>query len=757
MKKRSKVLRLCAMALAGMLVLSCCDGKEGQQKVEEYAEKLTQSISLEEIDLDSLDLSGGVWKDNSLDLYSATANYELKRSYPEGARVGGGTAVLVGNSCAYYLKKHLFEEYTQCWDEISYVDKEGNRVSNCIEINEQVWAMGAVAGSDDCLLEKMYWKEDNSIEHHIIVADKEMKSKQDIHLEFLDGEDYIILSKMMMDAVGNLHFVYNDEEKRYIITDSTGVVLYDAPLQGTVENLFLMADGRVAIKTEELQQGGTVTRYTFQYYDSTTQKMVKLAEVDAKYDALIMNVICPDETTVLFANKRGVFRGSPNNIEGATLLYEWQKHGLLVTDVWDLQYLEGDRISLICEDSGKLYYLNLEPTKEEVPIQKITLAIPSFRQADYQKVVVAFNKQYPAYSIELKTDYDQTALLTELMAGKGPVLIDTSVTGFEEQKELWLPLDKVLEKLKLTDELLLPAMEYGNIDGQLYGIVRDFSIMTVVTVGDEARNWDLDQLEKEILENSKLEALTDSISCTDGWGFMASFLLGSLEDSYFIDPQTGETRFKEPQVREVLEKIKKYYSGAERYEAGKLLEEGKVLCNPVSISRPEQLALYRMYYGEKLQYSGYPTRNGGKHFLLSSQPITIRKNASKEEITAACLFFKMLLSYEVQAETITNDMMSLSVRKDVLEEHLAAVNQDTYAYAYTIPVELFQLGDGVDHEKDKETFYHLLENASPRKGLPQELGNIFAEELTRYLDGKISVDMVLEHLANRVQLYLDEN
>lgn len=756
MRKRTKRLRMFAMALAGMLVLSSCGSKEVQQKVEEATEKLPQLVSLEEIDLKSLDLSMGTWKDNSLDQYSATCNYELKRSYPEDAIMGGGTASFVGNTGAYHFKKHLFEEYEKCWDEIVYVDQEGNSVSNHIEIGEQVWTVGAIAGSDDCLVEKITLQEGSDyIEHHVMVVDKGMKLKQDIHLSFLDGEALVVLSEMMMDADGNLHFVSHEEGNHYIITDSAGEIINDYRLQEGWENLYLMADGRVAIKTEALIEDGTATRYTFQYYDSTSQSMVKLAEVNAEYNASILNMICPDESTVVFANKRGIFQGSPENIEGATCLYSWEKHGLFVSRVNDLQCPEEGRISLVCSEGEKEYYLNLRPTTEEVPVQMITFAVSGHKRSLYEKAVAAFNKKYPAYQIVLKSDYEQTALLTKLMAGDGPVLIDTTLTGFDTQKELWLSMDIILDKLELTDEVVLPAMELGRIDGQLYGVVDDFYIDTVVTVGDEPGNWNYETLTKEILENQKLEALTDNVSCPEAWTFMARFLLHELEDNYFIDRDTKTTNFKEPQTRELLEAIKKYYSTSKSYKMGELLEEGGVLCNQVYIMRPEQLALYRMYYGEKLQYSGYPTKDGGKHYLVGNQPITIRRNASKEEVIGACLFLQTLLSYEVQAEKIKNDMQNLSVRKDVLEEQLAAVNQDTNAYA--MGIDQTRLGNSVDHAKDKETFYYLLENATPKKSLPRELLNIIADELCRYVDGEIDVDMALEHLENRVQLYLDEN
>ncbi len=754
--KRKAGIKVFIIEMILLCLLLCGCKQEKVSKDDQLTKDINGIQTIDDVNLtDIVENLNMDWKDNSLDLYSATNNYELKISSPPDALNGGGASLFIGNSCGFYFKKHLFEDYEQNWDEISYVTSGGLSVLNPIENNTQVWSMGTVVGTDDCLMETIIWQEEGDyVKHHVIVVDKEMKQKQDIHLAFLDGEEYVILSEMMMDTNGNLHFVYEDDVKHYIITDSLGLILNDYQLQGNREHLFVTADGRVTIKTEELLEKGTITRYRFQYYDSVSQKMVGLTEFEVEYGLFIKEAICLDASTVLFADDRGIFRCSPQNVQGATILYKWENHGLSVSEIWDMQCLEGDRISLICKDSNKMYYLNLESTDEEIPIQKIVFAVPSYRKAAYEKAAVMFNKKYPAYHIELKTDYEQTVLLTELMAGKGPVLIDTHLIGFENQKELWLPLDKILEKLELADQLLLPAMELGNIDGQLYGIVRDFSIGTVITSGDKARNWKYEELTKEMLENQILKAPTDSISCDGGWEFVSEFLIHGLEDNYFIDIETGTTHFKKPQMKEMLETIKEYYGGKENYKPGQLLDEGKVLCNPVSISRPEQLALYRMYYGEKLQYSGYPTKNGGKHFLSSSQPITIRKNASKEEITLACLFFQMLLSYDVQAEAITNDRLSFSVRKDVLEKQLAAVNEDTYASAPGI--EQIQLGDGVDNTKDRETFYYLLDNAMPQKYLPKELNGIFMEELNQYFNGEMTVDMVLEHLENRVQLYLEE-
>ena len=50
----------------------------------------------------------------------------------------------------------------------------------------------------------------------------------------------------------------------------------------------------------------------------------------------------------------------------------------------------------------------------------------------------------------------------------------------------------------------------------------------------------------------------------------------------------------------------------------------------------------------------------------------------------------------------------------------------------------------------------LIDKAMPVKYLPGELDDIIDEELDLYLAGSITMDMLLDHLENRVELYLGE-
>ena len=124
-------------------------------------------------------------------------------------------------------------------------------------------------------------------------------------------------------------------------------------------------------------------------------------------------------------------------------------------------------------------------------------------------MVVEFNKRYPRYHVELKSDYDETALLTELTAGKGPVLIDTLLTGFEEQEQQWEPLDAIMEQLGITEELLPSVLDMGRIHGALYGVVTDFRLRTLITGDSTLKDWDYDAFLQCVEGKPDLEAIFD--------------------------------------------------------------------------------------------------------------------------------------------------------------------------------------------------------------------------------------------------------
>ena len=344
--------------------------------------------------------------------------------------------------------------------------------------------------------------------------------------------------------------------------------------------------------------------------------------------------------------------------------------------------------------------------------------------------------------------------MTELIAGKGPVLIDTFLTGFEEQKKLWQPLDEVMEQLGILEELHAPAVNMGRIDGTLYGVVPDFELSTVVTGRQDLKDWDYETFLQCVEEASGLEAMFNGYGGDYGTYFITNFISHGLEDNYLMDAETATTYFDTDEFRQVLELAKRYCVMEEAVSPGISMLEGKVFCNEVRVMKPEQLAMYRGIYGQDANYIGYPAKDGAAHFLVGREPLAVRVTATKEEKEMQLIAVNYILSHDVLLEAAKDDNYHLSVRKDVLEEQINRVNENTNVYVSGF--DQFRVGDLLNKELDAQKLYELLEASRPEKYFPKELRNILSEELGQYFAGEITEEMVISHLESRVGLYLEE-
>lgn len=730
-----------------VLQLCGCGADEGSEGTEDWQELDISAIS---------DLDG---RDNSLDAYSLTVNVPLQAENPEGAIEGGGSKIFLGHSRAYYFKKHLFdiERIEECWDELAFVTAEGEKDSVSFDRENQLWDVGSVAGSDHYVaFDYEVQESDEKYRYFLVERDENNEALREFPLDFLNVSDFsevlTSISDFAVDSSGVVHLVRQmGEERQYLLVSPEGEILAEyIPENGDIGKLVPMYDGRVAFwVVTERSDGNQSLRMTLQYMDREAGKPVLLAAPEQ--DFLCFTLF--DGKNLFYADQTGVYRSdlSGNDPEP---LYLWVNHGITVFGIPAMQADEEGRIALIYEGAQHYNYLCLEPTTEEVDIREITMAVSSEKMSLYQPIVTMFNRQYPSCHIELRSDYDNTALLTELIAGKGPVLIDTTLTGFEEQEKLWEPLDTVMEQMGITEELHPSALELGKIDGTLYGIVTDFSLCTLVTGDPDLKDWDYDAFLQCVEDRPDLEAIFNLYGGDYGTYFITNFISHGIDDNYLLDAASGTMNFDSRGFRRALELAKKYCVREEAVSPGRSLLEGKVLCNELTISKPETLALYRVCYGEDANYIGYPAKDGAVHFAEGGGPLSIRRTASGEEKGIAAAFIRLCLSYEGQLQAEKDPNFDLSVRKDVLEEQIAAMNENTMVSAAGFGE--IKLGDDLNIELDRKTLLDLIDKARPKKYFPVELRNILFEELEQYFAGAVTEDVVIDNLESRVGLYLGE-
>ncbi len=714
------------------------------------------------------------WRDNTLDDYTAVMHLPLIPRQEEGEQ-GGGMQYALGSTCGVLLKKHLGASVKEAWDELKMVTGQGEEDSVRLAFRQddhnQAWGIGSMVGSDHfMMLGREYVASENEKEggakYYFFEIDEAQQVVRTTPLDFLPGDGRETPDRIMTDQSGNIHFttgylggapVSDQAENYYELVSPEGALVAKFDYTGVTMRLVSLYDGRVALWSQPADAEGRNICSRLECMDPATGEMELLAEFGenapkALWEADNCYYTLWDENTLLYADNAGLhFADLSGNITED--VYIWGNHGILFSEMVEIQIREDGGINLIYLDYSKSgNFLCLEPTQEKKEIQRIVFAVPPAMRNVYYPSVAEFNKRYPAYHIELKTDYDKTALLTELTAGRGPVLVDTMLTGFESHKRLWMPLEGLFAGESWEDILIPRAMELGEIDGTLYGVVSCFGLKTVVIPKEEPTDWDYKTFLDTIEADSSIEAICNGDNSV--WFFMASFLIHGLEDNYLLDNGSGTTYFDSTEFRRALRLGRTYCAETGYVEAGTPMLEGKVFCNIINVTRPELIDLYRLCYGENANYIGFPSGDGSAHYIYGQDPLVVRSTATEEEKRVAGTFFRMLLSKDGQMESTKDSNFWLSVRKDVLEEQINQVNENsmpgTYGFAF------ITLGDDYDREYDARFLYDMLEKARPLKYFPRELNVILMEELEAYAAGTITEDLLIQRLTGRVELYLAE-
>lgn len=749
--------------LSGALILQLCGCGEVNQETADSSgivekEKIETSVEGdspegEDVFPSRVNLTG---KDNSLDIYSAALNIPLRYTEQDMVRNNGVEMYVMGSTRASVFKKHLLPKPEECWDEIKAVTDQGVETSFFLAFHEgqsnQAWAAGSIAGSDHyIMMAEVEINADGELLYSFFETDQDMQILSSFVVDCLDKNDFEFPQQLQVDAKGNLHMItdrFSDDTCHYYIVAPDGTLLMEGSPQGgfptdIMPNLFFLYDGRVGIRFEE----------QLQFVDPETGETEVLAKIKSDYQSCILW----DDKTLLYADGKGLYRSGLSG-ENPELLYAWSNHGVSVSEIEIMQARENHNIDLIYMDYKGANYLKLIPTTEEVEIQEITLGLSQGSGKKYQTIIAAFNKKYPKYHVKIKSyGYNDTSFLTELIAGKGPVLVDTSLAGFETNAAWWEPLDEVFGQSELEDELIPQVMDVGRINGTLYGIVADFCLGTMVTFVEEPENWDYDTFLGCFDEGDPfLKSNFLPVIGSDGYSFIVSSFFHGLNEKYLYDAESGVTRFDSEEFRKIL-RLASYFMERENQGTLEDVRQGMSLCAEAYICDPGDLACLRIWGGDKLRLIGYPSGEGSRHYIGGAYPIAVRANASEEEKQLAYDFLQFLLSYDAQMEAVSAGASSnyhMSVRKDVLEEQINRMNE--YSETCLIGFPQFVLGDQVDKELDRATLYWLLERAEPKQDMPRELLNIFSEELNDYLSGELTEDMVIEHLENRVGLYLSE-
>ncbi len=759
------------MFMIMLLLFAGCNHKSGVQDLDPVSteNRPTEESVSEQIEILAEIDHGAI--DNTRDAYMATAKASLDIAVNDkknGEMIIGLSTNVICNSRGVRFGKHIYDSYEKSWDEIRMATDSGEEISEKCELpkdeHSDIWSVGALWESDGMLF--FVNGKDRSV---FLQTNKELQIEREIKADCLvNNEDkFEIANICKVDAKEHIHVMakmayYSDGEEnrddpmwRYLVLDQDGNELFEWHDDNlSAPGLHYDVAGNVILQTRTYHETGRIQpedRHFLYEWDETAEKMVALDEFPMTDDNRYWyyNKVSPE--AIMVVNPSGIFL-TEDGIEKE--LYMWGSHGISLSNIEDAQMMPDGRIQVIYISNGKRRYIALKETGDKQDITEVELAVSAHMKQTYQSAANEFNKKFPAYHITVRDDYDEKQLITKLTAREGPVLIDSSILGFEQYKKLWMPLGNLFVQLGIEKELIPNAMKLGEIDGELYGVISNFWIETVITKSVNARHWDYDEFMKLVREKP-IKAISNYQNGDKGMLLFTSLLNHGLEDNYFLDKELGGKSFASKEFYALLELAENYYGeGALGQQDAVLWPEGDTLCHLIDISKPEDLELYKAVYGEELYFAGYPSGQGQGHYLNAMEPLTIRNTAGTKEKAIALTFMKYLLSEEVQIEASRDHNFFLSVRRDVLGKQVQGVERgmEVTKYGYAP----FKIMDDPDTETDEKMLFELIDSSSPRKYFPKELRDIIYGELNEYFEGMITKDALSDHLENRVSLYLNE-
>lgn len=571
---------------------------------------------------------------------------------------------------------------------------------------------------------------------------------------------------IIVDGKGYIHMAgvpLSYDMTDYYVLSSDGEMIATKHFEKSSFMRFItLPDGQIACDSRESagsanEAGVMQYHHKVEWIDTQTGEervLFEYDELDKEGKNRIQAVNVFDDDRLVYADSEGVYF-SDYSFTDSRQIYSWSDQAMSFLDICDVSSDESGTISVLMNRGGSLYLHHLVSKPENV--QEIELAV-SWGADAYSEAVMEFNKRHPEYRIVVRDDYDETALLTRLIAGDGPVLVDSSLVSFAEHVTLWEPLGQIYEESGIRDSINSAALKLASIDDELYGIVSDFYVETLITGADET-NWDFNQFLQCMEKNSGLRYIMDNemVNSAKVWIAFKLFDNGT-ENSFYVDAESGKLKFDSEGFRTLLRLIDKYgpgnkYGSLVPYVEG--LREGEVLCNFIYINSPMDLIFWRKTCGDYANIVGFPDNTGAKHRLVGAHVLAIRKTASDADKAIAAEFAKMLLSYEVQHKMTRSPNFHLSVRTDVLEEQIHSVKKGDWVTITSFDSE--DLGfylEESDNEENGRVLKEILENSEVY--YDEGYKGILVEEFSSYFQGEITEDMLIEHLNNRVGLYLEE-
>jgi len=462
--------------------------------------------------------------------------------------------------------------------------------------------------------------------------------------DVLGQDEYV--NNMLVDKAGNI--IMNCTEKLFVMTPDGQVKFEVERANDDWAEMVLLGDGNVAAivySYDEVAEKQVITLKILDMTAQTWQETSYTVDVfteqlypgDSKYDFYYTysntlfgyDVETGTATEVLNFIEAGVDKNYMNYMtigDGEIVGIEFR---------WDEETgrQKGNLINMTLVDASTL------------PERKTLTIGVAYEDYELNDFVIQFNrtnteyklsiKNYGAYNTHSDSEAGITKLSTEVIAGNGPDILETSWLPVEQyvSKGLLVPISDYLDKdpelsVQGVVEPLRKAME---IDGKLYQTVSRFNVKTTYglskVVGTEMGWTFRDMMEARQMLQEGAYTLMDSETRSY---IMSEMVYGNLD--HFVNWQTGECSFDTPEFVNILNFAKDFptefdWTDYEYVSQQQLLTEGRLLMVESYVSNLMNLVGIRATYDEDLTFVGMPSEDGyGAYFQTGYFNFSITEN-----------------------------------------------------------------------------------------------------------------------------------
>jgi ABC-type glycerol-3-phosphate transport system substrate-binding protein len=224
----------------------------------------------------------------------------------------------------------------------------------------------------------------------------------------------------------------------------------------------------------------------------------------------------------------------------------------------------------------------------------------------------------------------------------------------------------------------------------------------------------------------------------------------------FIDWSNMSCDFTGDYFKDLASFAKEYNGGYIGSTSGGI-KDGEILLTISMISSVADYQLQEDLYGSNISFVGYPTTSGtGTSIGFRGTKLAINGSSAHQE--AAWEFIKLYLQhgYDGGGFPIREDLLD-TVLQEAQEPIIVTDMDGTYEQVrgtYMDADILLQVYAA--SADDVAAVRQLIDEATYRHEYNADILAIIQEEITPYLSGSKPIDVVVDAIQNRVQLYLDE-